>query len=71
MSDNQPTAMALIHGPSVTTRGIPTATPIRPGQRFYGHWMQDGRFYYPMTQKDGSIVICAGGKYEFGPIIED
>lgn len=71
MSDNQPTAMALLNTRAMTASGIPTAEPIKTGERFYGHWMQDGRFYYPMTQKDGSVVICAGGKYEFGPIIED
>ena len=44
---------------------------VKTGERFYGTWMQDGRFYYPMSQPDGGVVICSGGTDEFGPIIEE
>lgn len=71
MSENQPTAMALLQGWAANASGRLTETYIFIGQRFYGIWMQDGRFYFPMTQSNGKIVICSGGPHEFGPIIED
>jgi hypothetical protein len=71
MSENRPTAMALLQGWAAACSGRLTETYIFIGQRFYGHWMQDGRFYFPMTQPSGKIVICSGGPHEFGPIIED
>jgi len=67
---NEPTAMALRSGWAVKANGHLSKSVIQIGQRFYGAWMQDGRFYYPMTQPDGKIVICAGGENEFGPIVE-
>jgi len=66
----EPTAMALRGGYATKANGHLSRTAISTGQRFYGTWMQDGRFYYPMTQPDGKIVICAGGTNEFGPIVE-
>mgnify|MGYP007071625177 FL=1 len=71
MTENTPTAMALMQGWAANCYGRLTDTYIKIGQRFYGIWMQDGRFYFPMTQPSGKIVICSGGPHEFGPIIED
>lgn len=71
MSSNQPTAMALLQGWASDVTGRLYSAYIEIGQRFYGHWMQDGRFYFPMTLPSGKIVICSGGTHEFGPIIED
>jgi len=71
MTENTPTAMALLQGRASACSGRLTYTYINTGQRFYGIWMQDGRFYFPMTLATGKIVICSGGSDEFGPIIED
>jgi hypothetical protein len=71
MSNHQPTAMALRDGFAVQAGGGLSKSFVQTGQRFYGIWMQDGRFYFPMTQPDGSIVVCVGGVFEFGPIIEE
>lgn len=71
MSSNQPTAMCLEDGFALTAGRVLLSLPIKTGERFYGVWMQDGRFYYPMSHPDFGIVICVGGSYHFGPIIEE
>lgn len=47
-----------------------TAGKVEVGQRLHGIWMQDGNFYYPMSQRGGEIVVCIGTPEFFGPIVE-
>ncbi len=44
---------------------------VTTGERLYGIWMQDGNFYFPMSQRDGKTAVYFGGRSQFGPIVED